>query len=420
MSLELEKISQYLIQYAYATNVECLCINLDGRPLFHINPTSSCEACQAAINIPGLESYCHNAHLYGAYQAERFGGKYIFYCPLGLVHWASPIIINGVMEGAVLAGHIHMVEPDDFLIDEVLTKFNLTDAQRTDIENYLYSIPIIEPKRVNYLSEMLFMTSTHISDRSYTYILENERLYSRESDISNYIHYYKTMGGENIVIQCYPIEKEKQLLKQIALGDITSSKEILKDILAQVIMKYGGNFEVLKARILELIILLSRAALEGGADIEDILGQNFTYLNQINTFTQIYEINDWISKILERFNDCVFNLSEVKHIDAIYKAMDYIKRNYMNKISLEDVASYVGFSPPYFSTLFKNETSSNFNKYLTKMRVEKSKVMLLDHTRSFADVAYGVGFHDQSHFSKNFKLLTGMSPSQYRESRGRE
>ncbi|MBC7960137.1 MAG: PocR ligand-binding domain-containing protein [Vallitaleaceae bacterium] len=418
MPLDLNKLTQYVTQYAYATNVECLCINRAGTTLIHINPATSCEACGEALDIPNLESFCQNAHLYGAYQAERFGGKYIFYCPIGLVHWASPIIINGVMEGALLAGHIHMVDPDEFLIDEIMGKFNLPTTQRPTLEKYLLNIPVVEPKRVNYLSEMLYMTSTHLSDDSNNYILENERLYSRESEISTHIQYYKTMGGENVETQCYPIEKEKQLLKQIALGDIVSSKEILNDILAQVIVNYGGNFNVLKARILELIILLSRAALEGGADIEDILGQNYTYLNQINTFTQIYELNDWISKILERFNNCVFNLNEVKHIDAIYKAMDYIKRNYMNKITLEDVANCVGFSPPYFSTLFKNETNSNFNKYLTKIRVEKSKILLLDQKCSFADIAYQVGFHDQSHFSKNFKILTGLSPSHYRESRG--
>jgi YesN/AraC family two-component response regulator len=226
------------------------------------------------------------------------------------------------------------------------------------------------------------------------------------------------MGGEDIARPCYPIEKEKQLHNTIALGDIPTSKEIFNEILAQVNVTYGGDFAILKARILELIVLLSRAALEGGADIEQIMGLNFSYLNQINTFSHIDELNDWMMKIFDRFIDCVFNLKEVKHIDTLYKAMDYIKRNYMNKITLEDVAGHVHFSAPYFSSLFKSEMNCNFNKYLNRVRVEKSKELLAIEQLTYADVANKVGFHDQSHFSKHFKEITGLSPSEFRISRG--
>ena len=80
----------------------------------------------------------------------------------------------------------------------------------------------------------------------------------------------------------------------------------------------GNNFNLIKARILELIVLLSRAALEGGAEIEQIFGLNYNYLNQISKFNTIEELTYWLSKIMDRFTDCVFNLAEVKHIDTIF------------------------------------------------------------------------------------------------------
>lgn len=419
MELILEKIKEYLSQYAYSTLVSCSCIDKDGTTLYRLNPVASqCETCQAVQFIPNLTEYCSKAHLYGAYQAERFGGTYVFFCPIGLVHWASPIIINGSFHGALLGGPVHMVEPDQLLIDEIVHKFGVLSEDISKLKNFINGISVIEPKRVNYLSEMLFLVAAHLSDREYLYLQEQKREDAQETDYSKYMRYLKTMGGEDIAKQCYPIEKEKQLMSAIALYDMPTAKQALSEIMAHVILNYGGDFNLFKARILELIILLSRAAMEGGADVEQIMGMNFSYLNQINTFSHIQELIDWMMKILDRFMDCVFNLKEVKHMDSLYKALDFIKRNYMNKITLEEVARQVHFSAPYFSSLFKSEMNCNFNKYLSKVRVEKSKGLLFNPQLTHAEIADLVGFHDQSHFSKHFKEITGMTPGEFRRSRG--
>lgn len=121
MSLKLSTLVPYVEQYAYSTNVERLLINHLGETLFHLNPVSTCQkTCEHLLKKPTLSAACQQAHLYGAAQSERFGGKYVFYCPLGLVHWASPIIQKGKMVGALLAGHVHMVEPDDLFMEELI------------------------------------------------------------------------------------------------------------------------------------------------------------------------------------------------------------------------------------------------------------------------------------------------------------
>ena len=51
----------------------------------------------------------------------------------------------------------------------------------------------------------------------------------------------------------------------------------------------GNDFGIIKSRVLELVVLLSRAALEGGADVEQIFGLNYRYMNKIHSFTKIEE-----------------------------------------------------------------------------------------------------------------------------------
>jgi len=226
------------------------------------------------------------------------------------------------------------------------------------------------------------------------------------------------MGGDDKVPDEYPLDKEKELLRLIALGDKPGSQKLLNEILGHVFFSSAGKIDVVKARVLELVVLLSRAAMEGGADAEQIFGLNYNYLSQVHKFNTIEDISFWLSRIMMRFTDLVFNLQDVKHVDVIYKAIDFIKRNYMKKISLKDVADSVLLSPSYFSKLFKDEMRENFNQFLNQVRIERSKTVLLDYSVPLVDVAFLTGFEDQSYFTKVFKKMTGVSPGKYRESRG--
>jgi two-component system response regulator YesN len=410
-----ESAKHALEAYGRSVSVGTFLIGINGKTLIEANPEKSCKVCAV---MPCRGKICANAHLYGGYQAERFGGKYIFFCPVGLVHWASPVIADGYMVGAVLGGPVLMTEPDDLLLDEIIEKGEIDSSKAGEIERLINEIPVVDPEVVNSLSELLFIVSLHISGVSASYYQESRELLEQQSRISDYILHIKTMGGELSETESYPIEKERELLSLISLGDKAGAQKVLNEILGRLFFVSGGDFRIIKARILELIVLLSRAALEGGADVEQIFGLNYKYLSQIHDFETVDDLTYWLSGVLNRFTDCVFNLADVKHIDVIYKAIDYIKRNYMKKITLEDVANHVQLSTSYFCSIFKAEMKCSFNTYLNKIRIEMSKKLLEDHTIPLVDVAYLVGYEDQSYFSKVFKSRTGISPGKFRKLKG--
>lgn len=413
--IDYDEAKHALETYGGSVGIGAFLIGINGKTVIEANPAKCCKICK---KITDAGKNCENAHLYGGYQAERFGGRYIFFCPVGLVHWASPVISGNAVEGAVLGGPVLMTQPDELLLDEIMEKGRIDVSEAGEIERLINEIPVVDPEVVNNLSELLFIVSLHISGESSLYYQENREFLEQQSRISDYIRYIKTMGGELSDTASYPIQKEKELLSLISLGDKAGSQKVMNEILGHVFFVTGGDFRVIKARILELIVLLSRAALEGGADVEQIFGLNYKYLSQIHDFKTIDELTYWLSGILNRFTDCVFNLANVKHIDVIYKAIDYIKRNYMKKITLEDVASHVRLSISYFCSIFKAEMKCSFNTYLNKVRIEMSKKLLEDNTIPLVDVAYLVGYEDQSYFSKVFKNRTGTSPGKFRERKG--
>ena len=94
----------------------------------------------------------------------------------------------------------------------------------------------------------------------------------------------------------------------------------------------------------------------------------------------------------------------------------YIKENYKRNISAGDVAGILGYSDVYFSKIFKQLFDDTFINYLTKVRIDKAKVLLKDVSFNIKEVGASVGYTDSNYFTKVFKRSVGMSPSEYRGS----
>ncbi len=417
---DLNKASRCVQSYSISTGLQCTLIDTYGH-ILDLCSDSRCNSkfCRTVSNSPEGGKRCRNVHLYGSYQSERFGGKYVFFCPMGLVHWASPVVSDGIMIGALLGGPVLMVEPDEFLIDEIILKNNIDKEQTANLLEAIKEVPVIQPEVVNSLSELLFITASYISGPASSPYLEKSYSVQQQADISEYIKYIKSTQANGQGLKAYPLDKEKELLSLISIGDKAGSQKLLNELLGYIFFYTSGSFQVFKTRILELLVLLSRGAMQGGADPEEIFGLNFHYLSQINQFNTTEDLTYWLSGILARFTDCVFNLADVKHVDIMYKAADYIRRNYVDKITLEQVASYVFLSPSYFSKVFKEEMKCSFNTYLNSVRIEMSKKLLADESTALVEIPSLVGYEDQSYFTKVFKKMVGTSPGKYRESRGR-
>jgi len=414
---QLKEIIRCAQTYSVSTGILVMLINSKGEVLYSTDE-KGCGFCRKTREMMGEILNCRQAHIYGSYQAERFGGKYVFFCKMGLTHWVTPVPIGENENGALIAGPVLMLDPEDFLFEDILSK-SLTREQIEELKPEIEKITVVSPEKVDHLSNLLFITAAYITGSGREYMADERLKLEQQADISSYIHYLKTMGGDESSLTDYPLEKEKELLALISSGDIRGAKKVLNELLGAILLKSGVSFEVVKARVLELIVVLSRAALEGGADINQIFGLNYKYLNEINNFRTVEDLTVWLSKILARFSECVFDLKDVKHADVIYKSLDYISKNYMRKISLEEVAAAVYLSPSYFSKVFKEALGTNFVTYLNKYRISVAKKLLMDNSIDIVDISNLVGYEDQSYFSKSFKKITGTTPGKYRETRGK-
>ena len=389
---------------------------IDGRGRSIFNAGYTCAACEFCENRP----QCEMSLLYGSFQSLRFGGRYVFFCRRGFTHFASPVTSRGIMLYAFVGGPFLMIDRDDFLPAELdaLDRGGLDENGESDPSHLLDKMPYISPERVHSLSELLFICAERLSvdkDSRMNAAHESQKL---QGVISEYIMQIKNRGDGANGHGFYPLQKEDELLDAMSRGDVKAAKALLNELLGHIFFYSGFRFDVIRSRILELIVLLSRAAVKGGADAELIFGLNYEYIRDLDNFKTTEDLAYWLSVVMNRFTDYVFNFVGVKHADVIYKAVDYMKLHYMEKLTLEEVAGYVYLSAPYFSKVFKDETKTNFNHYLNKIRIEHSKRLLLNQNIPLADVSNMVGYEDQSYYSKVFKKITGLSPLKYRQARG--
>ena len=124
-----------------------------------------------------------------------------------------------------------------------------------------------------------------------------------------------------------------------------------------------------------------------------------------------------LSNLADSYSMSTKSESERKDIieEHIERAIAYIKFNYMKPLSIQDIADYVGLERTYFSKIFHKFTGMTAQKYLLHERIQHSRQLLERTSYTLKQISSYVGIQDEYYFSRVFKLETGMSPRQYRE-----
>jgi AraC-like DNA-binding protein/ligand-binding sensor protein len=99
---------------------------------------------------------------------------------------------------------------------------------------------------------------------------------------------------------------------------------------------------------------------------------------------------------------------------VIAKAKQFIEEHQTEDLSLSQVAKAVNTSSFYFCKMFRKVTGINFTDYLSRLRIERAKNLLLNPNLRVSEIAYEVGFQSLTHFNRVFKRVLGQSPTDYR------
>lgn len=371
-------------------------------------PTDYCSRLQRDV-LP--EGACLKLHSDAGRKSQSIGEAYVFSCRANLNHIAFPLIDGNDLLGSIILGPFLMDEPDSTVVSTVADEYGLGPAMSLELYDDLSGIRIIPPQQVNQLRKLLdHLLSTLMPGAQAVLMSRQQRLY-QQSRINETIQRYKEQSNSSNLRFLY--EKEKDLLTKVRSGDVQSAKGLLNELIGHTLFSNGGAVEAVRPRAVELTTLLSRVAMDGGADPESIYGLNGKFISLLYGETNFEDLCMTLQEVVESFMSSAF-FGYDKGNPYIRKALRYMSDNYSQRIDIKKVASHVGLSPSYFSSLFNETLGCSFTDRLNTIRVEESKRLLLNTKYELADIAMAMGFPDQSYYCKVFKRITGVSPGKFR------
>ena len=232
----------------------------------------------------------------------------------------------------------------------------------------------------------------------------------QQSEIGEFIQEHKKLGAK----WQYPLESERALLQKVKIGDRTGAKEILNSILGTILFKDIGDLGILKVRLLELLSVLSRSAVEGGVDVDVMLEKNLAYVNKVMQIGNQEDLCAWISAALNEFLELVYSSQDARKITQVTPAINYIDANYDKPITLAEIARASHLSASRLAHIFKEQMGITLIDYLTSVRIEQAKELLLATDQSCTEICFQVGYNNQSYFTRTFKSVVGMTPRRFR------
>lgn len=142
--------------------------------------------------------------------------------------------------------------------------------------------------------------------------------------------------------------------------------------------------------------------------------------NSMKTIQTLEEIKNYIRMLLKKIIGVRDTISGRRYSDIIEIAKDQIRKTYMSdEISLNTIAAEVGMSPSYFSSIFSKEMGKTFVEYLTEIRMDRAKELLMCSSMKTSEIGYEVGYKDPHYFSYIFKKTQNCTPKEFR-ARGKE
>lgn len=162
--------------------------------------------------------------------------------------------------------------------------------------------------------------------------------------------------------------------------------------------------------------MVARFCIDGGLDHDLAYMLSDFYIQEADKCKSIEELKDLQTKMAIDYCKRMKQLSKVDiNSKQIVKAIDYIYEHLNSPITVRDIAENIGINETYLSKLFKKETGISISEYIRNYRIEAAKNMLKYSDYSYTDIAKLLCFSSQSHFTKVFKDVTGMTPKVYRD-----
>jgi AraC-like DNA-binding protein len=216
-------------------------------------------------------------------------------------------------------------------------------------------------------------------------------------------------------IREFYLYQEPALMAAMRRGDRGEAMHLINHVLVHIYSAGEERSDLLKGLLLELVVMISRAAIEAGAMQSEVLGANFRHLTELAEIEDDERLAAWLRKVFDHLLTTIQRQVDYTPPLLIGKALDYMRTNLHRDITRDETAQHAGISPGHFSHLLKERTGRSFTELLRQCRVDLACELLLHSEETIAAIADRCGFCDQSYFTRVFRDVKGVTPRLFRE-----
>lgn len=381
----------------------------DGIQVLFINPTG-----QSLCSDDGFAelSNAQRHRSYAMQESLNMGKPCVIEPVPGVLSWVMGLEDRRVIHGGVVGSPVFN-EDRRGSHEGMIAYMTEHGMQEEQADRVLSSLPLSSRDRVLEMAELACKTFYSVSRWKPDLTSENRTRVVQQQQLAQAIEDLRRGGGGEL----YAFEKERVLLASIRAGERNQARRILNEMLAGIYMS-SPRLVVLRARAIEMVSYLTRAAIEDNPLLEPLIKSNHQWTERLIGATSFENLSQVLMSALDDFIDGIYLYGVNRSNMSVRKALDFVRKEFRNNISLKDIAGHVGLSPCRLAHLVKEYTGKTSLQILHETRVQYAQRLLERTSMSCAEVAYECGFGDQSYFTKHFRRLTGTTPARYRRLRG--
>jgi two-component system response regulator YesN len=342
-------------------------------------------------------------------ESIRWGEPNVFFIAPGIISWLIPMLKDNEILGALSGGEI-IYNTKAYYKDESVNHLASSGIPRNIAIKYYDTLKFHDISIAKNAAKTLFELFYEISGWKSGTLDTNYKNANQQRSIAEKIHKKKVTAKS-----FYSFQEEKLLFSFIRVGNKTRARELFNNILADMFI-YNPKGSLLQARAIEMLGYLVRCSVDDNPALEPLMEKHLHWIDKIITAGDQPE-NLWptLRDSLDELIDYIHEKSFSKANKKIEIVLNYISRNFNTSISLQDIAKEVKLSTFRISHLVKEQTGQTIQQHIKSMRITKAKEMLIKTDLSCTEIAYDLGFSDQSYFIRQFKQTTGTTPIKFRK-----
>ncbi len=370
--LDTRGFDEFAATYRKLTGFDLFAVDADGRWLRGVS-----------VNLPGETD--RPLHAQAVAEALRWGEPCVMCDEHGRARWAVPVLQNQQLLGGLLVCGVALRRS---------ARAGSLDRKIVTACNRLLELAVGQN-----------LTNAAL-------LAERRQFARRERDKAEALHALKDSLHDDI--RNTYLQEEPALLATIRRGERTEARKILNRVLTAIYEAGQSRTDLLKSMVLELVVMMARAAVQAGGDPEKILGLNYQSLTTLAGIANQETLAVWLCDMLEELIDAIKANTRRPNSVQLARALEFMEEHLADDLRREEVARAAGLSPSHFSHLMRAKTPWSFTELRTRLRIDRACHLLARTELGLVQIALECGFGDQSYFTRVFRKRVGQTPGDYR------